>query len=94
MTNQPAEHTVGLSDAQIQTLALEAGVSEALAAKIPDHEYVSWVRSASEAANKSGVMYTPTIGFNGKIEDPTDPASVQWTREGALGQAITELSGT
>lgn len=93
MANQPAEGTVGLSDAQIQTLALEAGVSEAIVAKIPDHEYAAWVRSASEAASKSGVMYTPTIGFNGKIEDPTDPASVQWTQEGALRQAITELSG-
>ncbi len=70
MANQPAEGTQGLTDAQIQTLAVAAGVPE--------------------AASKDGVMYTPTIGFNGEIEDPTNPASVQWTQEGALRQAITE----
>ncbi len=92
MVNQPAEGTEGLTDEQIQSLASAAGVPDAVVAKIPDHEYAGWVRSASEAASKSGVMYTPTIGFNGDIQDPTDPASVQWSQEGALRQAIMERS--
>ncbi|NTV39652.1 MAG: DsbA family protein [Demequinaceae bacterium] len=93
MVNQPAEGTEGLSDEQIQSLASAAGVPDAVVAKIPDHEYAAWVRSASEAASKAGVLYTPTLGFDGVIEDPTDPASVQWIQEGALRQAIVERAG-
>ena len=92
MVNQPAEGTTGLSDEQIQSLASAAGVPDTVVAKIPDHSYAAWVRSASEAASKSGIMYTPTIGLNGDIQDPTDPASVQWSQEGALRQAILERS--
>ncbi len=88
MENQPAEGSTGLTDEQIQSLASLAGVSDAVVAKIPDHEYAAWVRSASDAASKAGVAYTPTLGINGDIQDPTDPASVQWTEEGALRQAL------
>ena len=92
MVNQPAEGTTGLTDEQIQSIASAAGVADAVVAKIPDHEYAAWVRSASEAANKAGVVYTPTLGLDGDIQDPTDPASIQWTQEGALRQALTEQS--
>lgn len=91
--NQPSEGTTGLSDDEIQSLALAAGVPDPVVARIPDHEYASWVRSASETASKDGVRYTPTLGFNGDIQDPTDSASVQWSQEGALRQAIMERSG-
>jgi protein-disulfide isomerase len=93
MANQPAEGSEGLSDEQIQSLASAAGVPDAVVAKIPDHEYASWVRNSSEKASKAGVMYTPTLGFNGAIQDPTDSASVQWSQEGALRQAIMERAG-
>lgn len=92
MANQPAEGTQGLSDEQIQSLASAAGVPDAVVARIPDHEYAAWVRSASEAASKAGVMYTPTLGFNGEIQDPSNPASVQWSQEGALRNAIVTRS--
>lgn len=92
MENQPAEGTEGLSDEQIQSLASAAGVPDTVVAKIPDHEYAAWVRSASETASKEGVRYTPTLGFNGDIQDPTDAASVQWSQEGALRQAILALA--
>lgn len=36
------------------------------------------------------VMRTPTLRFDGDIQDPRDEASVQWTQEGALLQAIME----
>jgi protein-disulfide isomerase len=93
MANQPAEGTEGLSDEQIQSFASAAGVPDAVVARIPDHEYASSVRSSSDQANKAGVMYTPTLGFNGDIQDPTNSASVQWSQEGALRQAIMERSG-
>ena len=88
MENQPAEGSSGLTDEEIQSLASLAGVSDSVVAKIPNHEYAAWVRSASDAANKAGVVYTPTLGLNGDIQDPTDPASIQWSEEGALRQAI------
>lgn len=91
--NQPSEGTTGLSDDEIQSLASAAGVPDEVVVKIPDHEYASWVRSASETASKEGVRYTPTLGFNGDIQDPTDAASVQWSQEGALRQAILALVG-
>lgn len=90
MENQPAEGTTGLTDEQIQSLAAGAGVPDAVVARIPDQEYASWVRSASEAASKQGVLYTPTLGFNGEIQDPTSPDSVQWIQDGALRAAIME----
>lgn len=91
--------TEGLVDVYYHKLAYLDGASSgteystraasaAVVAKIPDHEYAAWVRSASDAANKAGVAYTPTLGINGDIQDPTDPASVQWTEEGALRQAL------
>jgi len=88
MANQPEEGSTGLTDEAIQSLASLAGVSDAVVAKIPDHEYAAWVRSASEEANKAGVVYTPTLGLNGHIQGPTDPASIQWTEDGALRQAL------
>jgi len=93
MANQPAEGSEGLSDEQIQSLASAAGVPDPVVARIPDHEFASWVRGSSEEANKAGVRYTPTLGFNGDIQDPTDSASVQWSQEGALRHAIMERSG-
>ncbi|NYI40553.1 DsbA family protein [Demequina lutea] len=90
MEHQPAEGSTGLPDQQIQSLASAAGVPDAIVAKIPDQGYAAWVRSSTEAANKDGVMYTPSLGFSGVIQDPTDPASVQWSQEGALRQAIME----
>jgi protein-disulfide isomerase len=91
--NQPAEGTTGLSDDAIQSLAAAARVPDAVVARIPDHEYASWVRSSSDDASKAGVMYTPTLGFNGDIQDPTNSASVQWSQEGALRQTILASSG-
>ncbi len=93
MANQPAEGSAGLSDEQIQSFASTAGVPDDVVAWIPDHELAAWVRSTSEAASEAGVMYTPTLGFDGDIQDPTDPASVQWAQEGALRQAIIERAG-
>ena len=92
MANQPAEGSGGLSDEQIQSLASAAGVPDEVVARISDQKYATWVRSASEAASKAGVMYTPSLGFNGDIQDPSNPASVQWSQEGALRQAIVTRS--
>lgn len=91
--NQPAEGSTGLTDEQIQSFATTAGVPDSVVAKIPDHGYADWVRRASEGASKAGVRYTPTLGFDGDIQDPSDEASVQWAQEGVLREAIMARSG-
>ncbi len=92
MEDQPAEGSTGLTDEQIQSIATAAGVDDDVVARIPQHEYAAWVRAQSEAASKAGVLYTPTLGFDGDIQDPSLPASVQWAQEGALEQAIRDLA--
>lgn len=92
MVNQPEEFTPGLSDEEIQAIATEAGVPADVVARIPDREFATWVRSASEHASKEGVRYTPTLSFNGQMQDPSLESSVQWGQEGALRQAILDLS--
>jgi hypothetical protein len=87
------ESTPGLSDEEIQAIATGAGVAAAVVARIPDREYGAWVRSASENASKDGVRYTPTLAFNGEIQDPTLESSVNWVQDGALRQAIEDLAG-
>lgn len=92
--NQPAENSSGLSDDQIVDLAKQAGVSDEVANKIPDHEYASWVRSATETASQDGVAFTPQLALNGKLQDPqSDSSAVNWGEDGALKKAIEDLAG-
>lgn len=87
--NQPAENTRGLSDDQIVEIAKQAGVSDEIAERIPDYEYVTWVRQATERANQDGVGFTPQLAINGELQDPqADENAVSWTVEGALRDAL------
>jgi predicted DsbA family dithiol-disulfide isomerase len=91
--NQPAENTEGLTDTQIQAIASQVGIADEVVARIPDHEYTSWVRSATERASKDGLPFTPTLAINGVMENPRDnPDDLDWTVEGALEQAIRDAS--
>ena len=45
--NQPDEHTIGLTNTQIEDLARAAGVSEAAILKIRDGEFTRWVAQAT-----------------------------------------------
>lgn len=92
--NQPAENTPGLTDAQIQAIASQVGVPDEVVARIPDHEYSSWVRVSTERANRDGLPFTPTIAIDGVMENPRDnPGDLNWTVEGALEQAIRDAAG-
>lgn len=87
--NQPAENTSGLSDDQIVEIAKAAGVSDEIAERIPDYEYATWMRQATERASKDGVGFTPQLAINGVLQDPqSDPNAVSWTVEGALRDAL------
>lgn len=77
---QPAENTPGLSDEQIMEIARAAGVPDAVVDRIPDHEYSSWVRVATEQAAKDGAAYTPILALDGEMMDlQQDPGAFDWS---------------
>lgn len=91
--NQPEEGTAGLTDAEIQEIARVAGVPEDVVAKIPDHAYAEWVRSATEQASVDGMKGTPSIAINGDMQDPqSNPDDLNWTQPGALLTAVQEAA--
>ncbi len=93
--NQPAENTRGLSDAEIQAVATAAGVPDDVVAKIPDHAYSSWVRSATEQASVDGMKGTPTVAINGVMQDPqANPGDLNWSAEGALLKYVQDAAGS
>ncbi len=92
--NQPAENTTGLTDAQIQAIASQVGIAEDVVARIPDHEYSSWVRMATERASKDGLPFTPTVAIDGVMQNPRDnPGDLNWSVDGALEQALRDAAG-
>jgi protein-disulfide isomerase len=92
--NQPAENTTGLSDAKIQEIAAAVGVPDDVVAKIPDHAYSSWVRSATEQASVDGLKGTPTVAINGVMQDPqANPDDLNWSTEGALLKFVQDAAG-
>ncbi len=91
--NQPEENTTGLTDAQIQDIATSVGVPDDVVAKIPDHAYASWVRSATEQASIDGMKGTPSVAINGVIQDPqANPGDLNWSAEGALLQFVQDAA--
>ncbi|MBC7297789.1 MAG: thioredoxin domain-containing protein, partial [Demequina sp.] len=93
--NQPAENTAGLSDARIQEIATSVGVPDDVTAKIPDHAYSSWVRSATEQASIDGMKGTPTVAINGVMQDPqSNPGDLNWSTEGALLKFVQDAAST
>jgi len=87
--NQPKENTAGLDDATLVALAKQAGVDDAVAERIPDHEYAGWVRQATERASQDGVSFTPEIAINGELQDVNaDSSAVNWSVNGALREAL------
>ena len=88
--DQPAENTVGLSDAQIAQHAVDAGVPQKVADTFVKGAFTAWVGAATEQASKDlGQLGTPTILLNGKKLDQT----VDWRVAGALEKAIKAAQG-
>ncbi|WP_291379457.1 thioredoxin domain-containing protein [Demequina sp.] len=91
--NSPEEGTPGLNDAQIQEIAKVAGVPDDVVAKIPDHAYAEWVRSATEQASIDGMKGTPSVAINGDMQDPrANPGDLNWTQPGALLQFVQDAA--
>jgi protein-disulfide isomerase len=66
--NQPSEKGPFLDDAQLVSLAVEAGASESdVKAPIEAHQGKQWVAAATKAAFDAGVQSTPTVLLDGKV---------------------------
>ncbi|MDE0573712.1 DsbA family protein [Demequina sp. B12] len=59
--NQPAENTEGLTDEQIEQIAIDAGVPEGVAAQFEDGDFNKWVIAASDRSSQDGLSGTPSI---------------------------------
>ncbi|WP_062516166.1 DsbA family protein [Demequina gelatinilytica] len=59
--NQPEENSEGLSDAQIEQIAIDAGVPEEVAASLADDGMKKWATAATEQASVDGMRGTPTV---------------------------------
>ncbi|MEP7765883.1 thioredoxin domain-containing protein [Sanguibacter sp. 25GB23B1] len=94
-TNQPAEGTEGLTDEQIETIAVDAGVSEEVAAGIVEQPYKNFVAALTQVAygdpavtNAEGGFGTPTVVIDG------ERFNGNWSEPGALSSAIAAAQGT
>ena len=91
--NQPEENTTGLTDVEIQSIASAVGVADEVVARIPDHEFTSWVRSATERASQDGLAFTPQLALEGVFVNPQVNADdLNWAQDGALKQAILDAA--
>lgn len=68
LAGQPAENTTGLSDVQITTIAVQAGVPQAVADKITTGgaKFTKWAAAVTQQAVLNKVTGTPTVLINGK----------------------------
>ena len=80
---QPAENTVGLSDAQIVEIARGVGVPQTVLDEIAAGAYQDYAAKATDLASQDlGSLHTPTILINGQT------LTIDWTQDSALEAAI------
>ncbi|WP_062379618.1 DsbA family protein [Demequina pelophila] len=86
--NQPSEGTDGLSDDQIEEIALAAGVPEDVAGSLSNADFRKWATAATTQASQDGMQGTPTIAVSasGDFADMEilDPNDVAYFSEGGL----------
>jgi len=73
----------GYTDEQIAEIAVSVGVSEEVAAGFSEGTYAEWVQVAREQAARDGMRATPSVAFDGEIED------FDWRVPGALAERAT-----
>lgn len=78
--NQPAAE--GYTDEQIAEIAASVGVSDDVISKFGDRTYVDWIQTARRQATRDGMQHTPSVAFDGKIED------FDWRAPGALMERV------
>lgn len=80
--NQPNEGTEGLSDDQIASVAVRAGVPADVVKSFTEGVHRGWVAQSTQQAFDAGVTSTPTVKLNG------DMFTGDWSTPGELTQAI------
>ncbi|MDN4480125.1 DsbA family protein [Demequina muriae] len=86
--NQPAEGTTGLSDEQIEQIAIDAGVPEDVAGTLADGRFTKWVIAATDRSSQDGVPGTPAVMVDRVM---LDQAEVPYFQPGALRSHIEGL---
>ncbi|MFN3865610.1 MAG: DsbA family protein [Demequina sp.] len=64
---QPSEGSSGLSDDEIEQIAIEAGVPEDVAATLDDGRFTKWVIAATDKSSQDGVPGTPAVMIEREI---------------------------
>lgn len=72
----------GYDVAEIASIAQEVGVSDDVTAKFEDARFTEWIEAARQQAGRDGMTATPTIAFDGTIEE------FDWTVPGAISERI------
>ena len=85
--NQPAEGSAGLSEGDIATRALSAGVPQSVVDTFGQLTFEPWIAKFTTAAFSGGITGTPTVKING-TQFQGDLYTV-----GPLTQAITTAKG-
>lgn len=80
--NQPDEGTEGLSDDQIASIAVRAGVPADVVEKFTDGVHRGWIARSTQDAFDAGVTSTPTVKLNG------DMYNGDWSTPSELTKAI------
>ncbi|MDN4477498.1 DsbA family protein [Demequina lignilytica] len=97
--NQPAENTDGLSDDEIEQIALDAGVPADVAGSLVNDDFKKWATAATQQASVDGMQGTPTVRISatGSFDDglilnaDSSSPSVDYFTDGNLKAYIESL---
>jgi protein-disulfide isomerase len=89
--NQPQENSTGLTDEQIASIAVAAGVPEEVADTFKNGEFTDWVLAATQQASIDGVSGTPALMIDRQLVQQSD---VPYMNEGVLGTYLDSLLGS
>lgn len=65
--NQPEQNSQGLSDDDMASIAVQAGVPEDVANTIKDGKFKAWALAATEQSSKDQVRGTPSLMIDGEL---------------------------
>lgn len=70
--NQPEQNSQGLSDEEMASIAVQAGVPQDVANTIKDGKFKAWALAATEQSSKDQVRGTPSVMINGTLIEQTE----------------------
>lgn len=76
-----------LNDPDLESLALDVGITQQVADEFTDNLFDQWFVAATDQASRDGVEDTPTVRLDGET------LTAEWTADGALGDAVIQALG-